>query len=307
MGNEEAVENEVLDTQTDNSDVGNQQEPDNNSDNSQDDNQNQEPENNKSNTETKSKFATLEEATKGYSELEKKLGQQSNELGELRKQAQKAAELEEKFAKMQLQEANDNGFETVAAYQNSKELANFTADKYAEHIRECEFPDEMQRLLEEYRRNPNDELLDTIESQFSVDTIKKVAGQNELYKGQLQEKENEALRNEIELSAKNYLNESVGKYVDDFKNPAFAALYGEAFRAYGCDLDTDKFVALMRQYADSVIKANGIKKGIAQENANETDEMAGLHSSGGAKGSGSGKSLTELSDKELDDRLSQLI
>lgn len=302
----EAVENDVIDTQTDNSEVENQQEP-SNDDNSQEGNQQQEPVENESDTKILGKFATLEEATKGYSELQKKLGQQSEELGELRKQAQKATELEEKFAQMQLQEANDKGFETVSAYQNSKELANFTADEYQKHIKEVDYPDEMERLLAEYRNNPSDELLDTIESQFSVDTIKKVAGQNEIFKGQLQAKENEALKQEIELSAKNYLNENVNKYIEEFKNPAFAALYGEAFRAYGCNLQTDKFVSLMKEYANSVLKANGIKNGIVKENTNETDEIAGLHSANRNAVQGSGKSLLQMSEKELDERLSQLI
>lgn len=305
MENEEAIENDVIDTQSDNSDVGSVQEPDN-SDNS-DENQTQEPDKNESEAENKSQFATLEEANKAYVELRKLNGQQSTELGELRKKAQRVDELEQKFSNMQLQEAQENGFNTVIEYQNSKELANHTADEYAKYINECDFPDEMEKLLAEYRKNPSDELLDTIESQFSVGTIKKVAGQSEIFKGQLQNKENEALLEELRLSASNYLNENVSKYKEDFKNPAFAALYGEAFRAYGCDLDTDKFIKLMREYADSVIKTNGIKNGINQENVNDTDEIAGLHSSGANTNSGSGKSLTEMSDKELDARLSQLI
>ena len=288
---EETVTNDVIDTHSDNSE----------------DNQQQEPEQNGSGAENKSQFATLEEANKAYVELRKLNGQQSTELGELRKKAQRVDELEQRFSNMQLREAQENGFNTVIEYQNSKELANHTADEYAKYINECDFPDEMEKLLAEYRKNPSDELLDTIESQFSVGTIKKVAGQSEIFKGQLQNKENEALLEELRLSATNYLNENVSKYKDEFNNPAFAALYGEAFRAYGCNLQTDRFVKLMRDYANSVIKTNGIKNGINNENVNDTDEIAGLYNSSVNTGSGSGKSLTEMSDKELDARLSQLI
>ena len=56
MENEEAIENDVIDTQSDNSDVGSVQEPDN-SDNS-DENQTQEPDKNESEAENKSQFAT---------------------------------------------------------------------------------------------------------------------------------------------------------------------------------------------------------------------------------------------------------
>lgn len=256
-----------------------------------------------------SKFATLEEAQKGYSELEKKLGQQSGELGELRKQAEKVKELEEKLAGMQLQEANNKGFESVLDYQNSLEIANNTANEFKKYLSEVDYPDEVLRLIEEYRHNPSDELLKTIEAEFTVDTIKKVAGANAIFNGQLQQKYNEALNQQIESSAREYLDTNVTKYAEEFKNPAFAALYGEAFRAYGCDLNTDKFVDLMRSFAQSVIKSNGFRTEINKENTRDTDEIAGLNfggSSNAAKSS-NGKSLCAMSDAELDERLSQLI
>lgn len=256
-----------------------------------------------------SKFATLEEAQKGYSELEKKLGLQSNELGELRKQAEKVKTLEEKLAGMQLQEANNKGFESVLDYQNSLEIANNTANEFKKYLDEVDYPDEVLRLIEEYRHNPSDELLKTIEAEFTVDTIKKVAGANAIFNGQLQQKYNEALNQQIESSAREYLDTNVTKYAEEFKNPAFAALYGEAFRAYGCDLNTDKFVDLMRSFAQSVIKSNGFRTEINKENTRDTDEIAGLNfggSSNAAKSS-NGKSLCAMSDAELDERLSQLI
>lgn len=256
------------------------------------------------------KFATLEEAQKGYSELEKKLGLQSNELGELRKQAEKVKTLEEKLAGMQLQEANNKGFNSVLEYQNSLEIANNTADEFKKYLDEVDYPDAVLRLIEEYRHNPSDELLKTIEAEFTVDTIKKVAGANAIFNGQLQQKADEALYAQIETSAKEYLDANVTKYAEEFKNPAFATLYGEAFRAYGCDLDTDKFVGLMRDFAQSVIKSNGFRTGINQENRKATDEIAGLNfgaENSNSSNKSSGKSLCSLSDAELDERLTQLI
>lgn len=296
------------DVVTDNSNVELDNEP-STDDNSQNDNSNQEPEHNNEddNTNTGSKFATLEEATKSYSELQKKLGQQSNELGTLRKSAERVKELEQQLAGLQLQEAQTKGFETVRDYQNSKEIAKNTADVFAKYINEVEFPAEMIRVLDEYRKNPSDELLEQIEAQFSVETIKKVAEANAIFKGQLQAKENEALKNQIEQSAQQYLEANVGRYSEEFNNPAFAALYGEAFRAYGCDLDTDKFVELMHNYADAVIKAHGIKSGINNENTNDTDEISGLTLGGNANSKSGGKSLLDMSEAELDKALDRLI
>ena len=302
----EAMDNDVIETdeQTDNSELDNEQEPSNDDNSSERD---KEPESEKESEAEKSRFATIEEATKAHAELQKKLGLQSNELGELRKQADENKALREQIAALQLMEAKEKGFETVSEYETSKELANFTADRYAEYIKECEFPDEMKNLLNEYRNNPSEELLDTIESQFSLGTIKKVAGKTETYKGELQTKHNEALIQEVRESAKTYLNESVGKYKDEFKNPAFAALYGEAFRAYGCDLDTDKFVELMRNYAKEAIKANTIKESIDNENNEETSEIAGLSSGSSIGNSKGSKSLLAMSNAELDRRLDELI
>ena len=278
-------------------------------DNSDENINNQEPEvdNIDKHSDFKGKFDSLDVANKCYSELEKKLGEQSSELGELRKQAGEFQKLKEEIANMQLQEAQKKGFQDIQSYQNHKEVANFIANQYAQHIEECEFPDEMVNLLAEYRENPSDELLETIESQFSLETLKKVAGNNAIYRGQLQAQANEALKKEMEQTAKLYLDENVNKYAEDFKNPAFAALYGEAFRAYGCDLDTDLFVKLMHQFAESVIKTNGIKQGILNENHSATDEIAGLTINNNENKANSGKSLLQMSEQDLDKRLTELI
>ena len=301
------MENDVIATEelSDNSEIEENTEP---SDDDNSEESDKEPENNKeAEAENTSRFATIEEATKAHAELQKKLGLQSNELGELRKEAAEAAKLREQIAARELQEAKEKGFITVSEYNNSKELANCVADEYAKHINECEYPDEMQKMLNAYREDPSEEFLDAIEAQFSLKTIKEVAGQTEIFKGELQTKQNEALMNEIKGSAAAYLNENVAKYQDEFKNPAFAALYGEAFRAYGCDLNTDKFVELMRSYADEVVKAKAIKNAIDSENDSDTDEIAGLSSGNNGTNSKGGKSLLTMSSAELDKRLDELI
>lgn len=308
-----AEETQNIDIQTtDNSEIIDNHEPLGNDDNS-DDYDSQEPVNNDDtaeqveNRQQAGKFNNLDDANKSYSELEKKLGRQSNELGELRKQAEEAAKLKEVIANMQLAEAQKRGFQDVQSYYYHKEIADFVANEYAKHIQECEFPDEMVSLLNEYRNNPSDDLLETIESQFSVEVLKDVAGKNAIFKGQLQAKEQEALENEVKQSAKSYLDENVNKYADEFQNPAFAALYGEAFRAYGCDLDTDKFVNLMREYAKTIIATNGIVNSINQENQAATDEIAGLTMGNNATKSSNGKSLLQMSEQDLNKRLDELI
>ena len=262
--------------------------------------------------EEKGKFETLDAALKGYANLEKKLGEQSNELGELRKQAEIAKQLQ----KEQLQIAKNYGFNSVEDFKNAqiqseydRKLAEYEADQYAQFLDKCDYPDEMQKLLVSYRQNPAKETLELIEADFPVDVVKKVAGSMAIAKGQLQAQMQEARMAQIRGTAKAYLDENVNKYAKEFENQAFTALYGEAFRAYGCDLNTDKFVELMRNYANTIQKAANINNGINLENANATSEIAGLSDSKGSAGNvqSSGKSLLNMSEKELDKRLSELI
>lgn len=289
----------------DNSDVVLEQEPSVDDDNS--DVQNQEPVDKNVNDDDgeqvkEAKFKTFEEALNGYSELEKKLGQQSNELGELRQKAELAEQLQAK----QLEIVKTYGFDSVEDFENyqreiqySSNMARYEADEYAKHITECEFPDEVKNLLVQYRQNPSKELLDLIEAEFPVDTVKNVAGSVAILKGQLQKEQQEALEKQTITTAREYLDVNIKKYPDEFTNPAFTNLYTEAFKAYGCELDTDTFVNLMRGYADSVLKSARIKNGIEKDNQNATDEIAGLTNNGAAQPKGQEKNILEMSEDEM--------
>ena len=63
----------------------------------------------------------------------------------------------------------------------------------------------------------------------------------------------------------------------------------------------------MHDYKDSIIKALGIKDTINNENRSATDEISGLSMGSDAAKTGNGKSLLQLSDKDLDNRLDELI
>ena len=240
--------------------------------------------------ETQGRFSTLEAANKSYAELEKKLGQQSNELGELRKKAILADNLQKKLDEQNLKVANEKGFSSVEEYQNSQEIVNLEADIYSQYINECEYPAEIKRLIEEYRNSHNKEVLELIEGQLSVETLKEIAAQIALGKGELQVKQKEALDKQIYDSAKEYLRINVTKYSDEFQNPAFSELYSEAFKALGCDLDTDRFVTLLRNYGQTLIAARKMNTDIDNENSAATDEIAGISG---------GKSITNVREKNI--------
>ena len=248
--------------------------------------------------EVQGQFKTLEDATKSYSELQKKLGQQSNELGELRKIKEVYEKEQAEKQQKELEKAQSKGFETVQAYQNNKDLSSNLVALYSKHLNKVDFPAEVATLLQQYDENPTPELLETIEAEFPLSVVKEVTLSNEMFKGQLQEKENEALAQQITQSARDYLNANVKKYKEEFQNPQFARLYGEAFKLGGCNLDTDLFVSLMKEYKDALISEHGVKNGINDENKTATDEIAGL-TSGEQASNGGSKSLLDMAPDEL--------
>lgn len=180
----------------DNSNSEQTQEPENNTKISDEDNQDGRASANSTTADTreeatdKPKFDNLDAALKGYANLEKKLGEQSSELGELRKQAELVKQLQNE----QLAIAKSYGFESVEDFKNAclqqehdHKLAAYEADQYAQFINECDNPDEMQKLLMHYRQNPTKETLEFIEADFPVEIVKQVAGRMAIARGQLQQ------------------------------------------------------------------------------------------------------------------------
>ena len=316
MTDEQAITTDI----SDNSENITAQEPDN-SDNSFDDVQ--EPEVNIEETQEEktvdsnpqenqqqpqSKFKSLEEAIAAHSELEKKLGENSRELGELRKQKNEY----DKFREEQLKIVQNYGFNSLEEFgeyqldlQHERELAAFEADEYLKYVNECQEPAEMRDVLLKYRQNPSKELLEFIEAEFPVNIIKNVAGKLELAKGQLQNQKLEAQKNKSINSAREYLITNVDKYSENFKNPAFVDLYAEAFKKFGPDLDTDKFVNLLKKYTDSVVKSINLQKSINKEEQDATNEIAGL--SIGQAQNYQDKPLNDLSDKELESYIKKFV
>lgn len=260
-----------------------------------------EPENTEQNADnnTQSKFNSFEEAVKGYSELEKKFGQQSNEIGELRKQAEKVAELQEKLNAIELAKAQEKGYNTVEEMQQSQEIIQFRADQYAKHLNDCNYPEEMIDMLAEYRRTGDEQLLNAIEKEFSLDTIKNVAGEVYKMQGQLEAQQAQAQQEQIINNVRQYLDINVPKYEQEFKNPAFATLYGEALKTLGTNLDTDKLVSIMHSYRDYILKEYGITQTLAKENSNATDEIVGVTSNGQNTPNGQEKDILSMSPAEI--------
>ena len=186
----EQTQEQEIDSQdlTDNSELENS-EP-SNEDNS--DISDKEPEQNTDNTnktDSNVTFTDLDTANKSYQELQKKLGEQGLELGDLRKKSDELTELKEKQSKF-LQKL---GFNSLEEYENKQreiqydeDVSKFEANRYLDYINEAEFPDEVKRLITLYHSSTGEDkrqVLDSIEANFSTEIIKRVAADVAMYRG----------------------------------------------------------------------------------------------------------------------------
>lgn len=294
-----------LDSDLDNSDNDFDGEP-SDEDNSDSNNGDAEPNNGDDNQQKqdKPKFDTLEKALEGYKNLESKLGEQSGELGELREKAKRLEELE----KQQLDFVKSKGFDTVEAYNNAqaqeqatRNLASIEVQLYKQHLQECDYPDEVAKLLDQYEQNPTEDLKEVIDGEFTVATHKAVAKQLSLYEGQVNAKQEEAYRQQLEAQATTFLQNEIARYPEEFNNPSFVNLYGEAFKLAGTDLETDLFINLVSAYRDSVIKETLAKHNIKIANDTARSEMGGTNpnSTANISNQDSGKNVLDMSESEI--------
>lgn len=273
----------------DNSDTSSGQEPENNSDDKTD----------KTDSNT---FTDLETANKSYQELQKKLGEQGTELGDLRKQSEELKALKEKQNNF-LQKLGYNSLEEYEDKQREiqydEDVAKFEVNRYLDYIDHAEFPDEVRKLITNYPIASKEEkqaILDGIEANFPTETIKKVASEVALYRGQLDGQRRQALEEQQINVARSYLQDVTQKYSEDFKNEAFVKLYGEAFRALGLDLNTDYFMQLCqnlkKSWQDEALKAHNIQV----ENENTKDRISDSVSTRTTVDS---KNILDMSEEEI--------
>lgn len=308
--NEENLDNDVLDEDLDNSESDSDNEPSIDEDTSESDEDENEPNEDEEHQpkQDKPKFDTLEKALEGYKNLESKLGEQSGELGELREKAKRLEELE----KQQLDYVQSKGFDSIEAYNNAqvqeqytRNLASIEVELYKQHIQECDYPDEVARLLDQYAQNPTEDLKEVIDGEFSVSTHKTVAKQLSLYEGQINAQQEEAYYQQLKNQASTFLQKEIARYPEEFNDPSFVNLYGEAFKLAGTELNTDLFINLMSAFRDSVIRQTLAKHNIEVENDTAKNEMGGTtpNSSTNISVQSSGKGVLEMSASELRDYL----
>ena len=107
-------------------------------------------------TDTNTGFTDLDTANKSYQELQKKLGEQGLELGDLRKKSDELTELKEKQSKF-LQKL---GFNSLEEYENKQrelqydeDVSKFEANRYLDYIND---PDKLKEFKSEVKKRITD-------------------------------------------------------------------------------------------------------------------------------------------------------
>lgn len=255
-------------------------------------------------------FTDLETANKSYKELQKKLGEQGAELGNLRKQGEELNRLRENQNRF----LNNLGFKSMEEFENAQfsaqyndEIAKFEVSQYLEHANEAEFPDEVKKLITLYHSSsdPADkkQVLESIEANFSTETIKKIAADSALFKGQLDYQLQQAQNEENNAKMQNYLQNALKKYPDYFKDKNFNQLFGDAFSIYGAELNPDYVVNFYNGLVKS-IEADVMKKhNIRIENENAKDRISdGINS----RVNTDTKDILEMSEEEIRKELKRI-
>jgi hypothetical protein len=253
----------------------------------------------------------IEAFSKSFRDYEVKNTKLSQELAEVKKQAEQLAAVktqQEEVAKLY-------GFDTVEAMdaynkqvQQSTQLAQIEANEYAQYLKQCEYPNEVRNLLIQYAQNPSKELMESIEAEFPLGVIKQVAESMAVKKGQLAAQMQQAQLEQHKASVKNYLEDVIVKYEAEFKNPEFVSLFGEAFKALGAQLNADFFIEKLYGLKKSWIKEYEAQKAAQLENNEDIAKISSLGPNGTkATNAKYNVDLDKISDSKLNELVRELV
>ena len=242
---------------------------------------------------------------KSYSELESykgKLEQERAGLLEYKKQVEEAQQARE-------QQALAAGFNSAEEMQYTYEMAAFEANEYAKYLHLTDDPEAVQRMLDAYRDNPTDELMEDIELEFAPSINKKVARATErlgeAYQAQMAQKAETGKMSNIE----NVIAKTVEANSDVFKYEPFKKMLTNFLGKYGDAIQPEDAIAMANTitemkdlYRQEFEKMTGTK--IANDNA--TDKLAGLSDNKSAPASGQ-PNWENLSQKELEREIAKYI
>ena len=123
-----------------------------------------------------------------------------------------------------------------------------------------------------------------------------------------QAKENLALLDKYRQGFETRIRQDQEKYSgpEYFQDPSFREMYGEVFKVFGENLDTDRFVNLLEGYVASRILANEKKKAAKDETEQVLNSMS-YNKNSKSSYTPPKKRFDEMTQKEIDELLERLI
>ena len=146
--------------------------------------------------------------------------------------------------------------------------------------------------LQKYQGNSSEEL---------GNLRKEIANLNE-YKDQFQ------IFNVLQQEYSDVIKRDKEKYQEKgyFENPTFKEIYKEALGVFGANLDTDRMINLLENYAESKILANEKKK-VAEKETQKTLDAMTFSECSKTTFTPPKKRFDEMTEKEIDELLERLI
>lgn len=244
------------------------------------------------------------------------LSQQKAELEKKQDELKEKIELAENLEKQQDELAKKFGYQNFSAMQQrqqeiqlNNQLAQYSANCYAEYVSLCDNPNEVRDLLMQYAQNPTQELANVIGEEFPAEVHRQVGEKIAGFKNQLAMYQQQQERAKSEELAKEHINNVVNTYGEWFKNKEFAQVYALAFQYLGIDLDPAKMFPAMQQLKDSWIREYQASLDAKKQNDDAVNTLQGLSPNGKAIQQPQQKivDIDKLSPAELEKAVGQLV
>lgn len=252
----------------------------------------------------------IDKVLKSYTELESHNSTEKSNWEKERADLLKVKEQYEALQKVQEQNAKNAGYDSALDMKQSYEIASIEANEYAKYLDYCEDPESVRQLLINYANNPSPQLMKEIEVEFAPDINKQIAIISDRkareFEAQQQQRSDTLKMTNIE----NVISTSVDKNQELFNYEPFKKLfvntlhrYGENFTQEDADMLMQTFVDMKGAYQSEFEKGANMVK---QNNA-ATDKLSSITTQNSAPASGQNPDLDSMSQSELEKYIAKYI
>lgn len=253
----------------------------------------------------------VENLVKSYTELEPIVNERKaweTERAELLKYKEKVDAIQ----KQEEDNARLQGYKSAVDMQNAQKIARYEANEYAKYLRylDDDVKGAVSELIDEYSKNPSEELMKDIEIEFAPEINKAIAVQADRmrrqFESELQQQESVKQMSNIE----DVISKSVDANSELFKYEPFKNLFTSTLYRFGDRFTFEDAEVLMNAVKDlkSAFEKE-FKNGAESSEANKkaTDALAAITGQSSAQPSPKSADIDKLSQTELDKMIEKYI